>query len=511
MSYQLVVLMAGKSSRFQESGYEFPKALLYANSKLILNRIIEAFPNAFEVLVIAAKNQKKFIEQRLPEIAGGQKVRFTYIDQHDLGPTESVNRGRDYLNDDLPILITYCDLTTNLDDTKVVEDLLNFEAGAVVFTGFHPHTIRKPKFGYVKADGYNKIIEFKEKDSFSDNPLSENASTGIYSFRSKSVLIECIELQLINRAQVNGEYYLSLAINELVKSGRNASIRFVEYFACWGTPEDFEDYNHYARLQELCMNQDAGKRAKGDVKLFLAGGQGDRSKLHLDGYKALLPLSNCASNQLWSRSAGGLLQKEEIYFVAPIEVLNSINLDAHSEIVLKKIELKSKTKSSCETALIGLSEMSNINGPISIVASDNLIGFEEEVEIDKLDFDLLVWLSISYPIADLNSEQYSWALVSDSDRVEKLSVKHKPSDGNHWYTVVGNFTFASWELAHRLITVTLDDHHGNQELHLEKVIDTALNLGHKIKALLIPNYMSVGVPDEINLINYIKNDSYSRM
>ncbi len=503
--------MAGKSNRFQEAGYEFPKALLYANSKLIVNRIIDAFPNASEVLIIAAKNQKRFIELRLSEVVGGKKVKFTYIDQHDLGPSESVSRARDYLHESLPILITYCDFSTNLDDARFVEDLAKVEAGAIVFTGFHPHTIRRPKFGYVKADSRNRIIEFREKDSFSDNPLTENASAGIYSFRSKKILVECIDMQIANRVQVNGEYYLSLAINEHVKFGRSASIRFVECFACWGTPEDFEDYNLYARLQELCTHPDAGQRVKGDTKLFLAGGQGTRSKPLLDKYKALLPLSNSGRHQLWSRSAGGLLQKEEVYFVGPIEVLESIYLDAHSEVVLNKIELKSKTENGCETALIGLSAMSAVSGPVSIIASDNLLGFEQEIEISKLDFDLLVWLSVSYPIADLNSEQYSWALVSDSDRVEKLSVKFKPSDGNHWYTVVGNFTFVSQEVAQNLISATISNHHNRQELHLEKVIDTALNFGLKVKALLIPNYMSVGVPDEINLINYIKKDAYSRI
>jgi dTDP-glucose pyrophosphorylase len=511
MSYQLVVLMAGKSNRFQESGYEFPKALLYANSKLILNRIIDAFPNAYEVLVIAAKNQKNFIELRLAEVSGGEKVKFIYIDQHDLGPSESVSRARDHLNGKLPILITYCDFSTNLDDARFVEDLARFEAGAIVFTGFHPHTIRRPKFGYVKADSHNQIIEFREKDSFSDNPLNENASAGVYSFRSRDVLVECIDMQMTNRTQVNGEYYLSLAINELVKLGRSASIRFVECFACWGTPEDFEDFNLYARIQELCTNPEVGGKVTGDTKLFLAGGQGARSKPLLSNYKALLPLSNSGRHQLWSRSAGGLLYKEEIYFVAPIEVLDSVYLDVDSKVVLNKIELKAKTESSCETALIGLSTMSAVNGPISIIASDNLIGFEREIELNKLDFDLLVWLSISYPIADLNSEQYSWALVSDSNRVEKLSIKFKPSDGNHWYTIAGNFTFANYEIAHRLVSTTISNHQTRQELHLEEVIHTALNLGLKVKALLIPNYMSVGVPDEINLINYIKKEAYSRI
>lgn len=220
MSYQLVVLMAGKSNRFQEAGYEFPKALLYANSKMILNRITDSFPNACDILVIAANNQKRFVNLRFSEFTRRDKIEFAYIEQHDLGPSESIFRAQEYLNKNNPIVITYCDLSTNLDDSMFVEELNNFEAGAIVFSGFHPHTIRKPKFGYVKADSDNQIVEFKEKDSFSNSPLDEYASAGIYSFKSKEVLLSCLDLQMSNRSQVNGEYYLSLAINELVKSGK---------------------------------------------------------------------------------------------------------------------------------------------------------------------------------------------------------------------------------------------------------------------------------------------------
>lgn len=511
MSYQLVVLMAGKSNRFQEAGYEYPKALLYANTKMILNRIIDAFPNASEIVIVAAKNQKKYIETRFSAVSRIEIVKFIYIDQHDLGPSESVNRARDSLSEDLPIVVTYCDLTTDLDDSRFVGDLADSEAGVIVFTGFHPHTIRKPKFGYVKANSQNKVIEIREKNSYSDNPLNENASAGIYSFVSKNVLLKGIDTQISKKSQVNGEYYISLAINELVQSGHHASIRFIDFFVCWGTPEDFEDYNLYARIQELCAKPNIGGRVKGDTKLFLAGGQGTRSTPKLNNYKALLPLNNAGSHQLWSRSAGGIVPDEEIYFVGPTDVLNSIKLDDSSNVLLNEVPLNYVTDSGCKTALIGLNSIVNVDKPVSIVASDNLIGFDENIELSDIDFDLLVWLSVRYPIAELNSSQYSWVSVSDSDRVEKLSVKRKPIDGNHWYTVSGNFTFSNCKLAQTLISKTISNHKAKQELHLEEVINTALSLGLKVKALFIPIYMSVGVPDEIDLINYIKNETYSQV
>lgn len=507
--YQLVILMAGKSNRFQEAGYALPKALLKANSELIINRIIKSFKLAKKILVVAALNQELIIESQRSNIKSQADLEFVFIEQHDLGPSESLLRAEAQLHEELPIVVTYCDFAVEIDDLKMMEDFSEYDAQCVVFTGFHPHTIRKPKFGYVDIDMNNEILDVKEKTSFTDNPENENASSGIYGFKSKNLLMLGIHAQKNNLSQVAGEFYVSLAVNELVKMGRKVSALFTEKFACWGTPEDLEDFNQYSEIQKIILDSSFGRRVTGDTKLYLAGGRGLRSKKLTGDYKSLLTLKEEDNSQLWSRSAGGISNEERFFLIAPIEVHRNIFLPLRLDCSLTPITIQSQTSSACETALVGLKEMTGISGVVSMIATDNLMCFMENIDIRAIEFDLLVWLAVRYPIADLNSKQYSWALVSDTDRIEKLSIKNKPVDGQHWFTITGNFSFKSHELATNLIEEVLLADDGTRELHLEEVVDVAIKQGLKVKAFMIPQYMSVGVPDEIILFNYLRNGVYA--
>ncbi len=512
--YQLVILMAGKSNRFLEAGYGKPKALLEANEKRILNRIVDSFRNADEVLIIASDQQKLYLHDVDLGYCPSKEIISCFIEAHDLGPSESLLRARNQLSDSKPVVVTYCDLAVEMDDEVLISELDLFDATCVVFSGFHPHTIRKPKFGYIKADGENRIIEVREKTSFSDNPLKENASTGIYAFRSKDILIQSLNLQKEKTAQVNGEYYVSLAVDQLVQQGGAASIMSVCRFACWGTPEDLEDFNHYSKIQEIILGRDIGGRVLGATNLYLAGGQGERTR-HITGvYKSLLPLNEELGTQLWMQS-GGRVEEDDAesvsYFVSHPEVLNEIRGKEKFGKNLVTLPLNEQTKDACETAEFALKVIGECATPISIIASDNLVGFLNDTNLAEMDYDLLVWLAVSYPIADMNAEQYSWALVSDTDRIERVSVKEKPIDGNHWYTIAGNFTFKNIETAKELVSSARLERPAKKEQHLESVIEVAIKKGMKVKSLFIDNYMSVGVADEILLFNYLKNGTYSNI
>ncbi len=512
-SYQLVVLMAGKSNRFLEAGYRKPKALLEANGKLILNRIIDSFESADQVLVIASEKQKQFLSDINLGYGSLKNIVVCYIEEHDLGPSESLIRAQNLLSDSQPITVTYCDFAVVIDDQVLVSELEKNVATCVVISGFHPHTIRKPKFGYINADSENSIIEVREKTSFSDNPLAEKASTGVYGFRSKEALLEGLTLQKEKKAQVNGEYYVSLAVDQLVQAGKKASIMCVNRFACWGTPEDLEDFNHYSKIQEIINGNDTGGRVLGSTKLYLAGGQGERSR-HLTGkYKALLNLNEDLCTQLWTRSGGreSRAANELSYFVSYPQVLSEIKLPEDYCGQLISIPLDKQTEDACETVQVALRAIGNIVGPISVIASDNLMGFSSDSDLQQIEYDLLVWLAISYPIAELSPEQYSWALVSDTDRIGGVSIKEKPADGNHWYTIVGNFTFKDTETAVNLISEVKSKAREPKEQHLESVIKVAIDKGLNVKSLFVENYMSVGVPEEIQLFNYLQSGIYAEI
>ena len=53
------------------------------------------------------------------------------------------------------------------------------------------------------------------------------------------------------KMSINGEYYVSLVYNALIKDEKRALIYEIPFFLQWGTPEDLEDYVYWHRVFEI--------------------------------------------------------------------------------------------------------------------------------------------------------------------------------------------------------------------------------------------------------------------
>src|SRR3546814_16311517 len=61
-------------------------------------------------------------------------------------------------------------------------DRRNRDGCLFTHTGFHPHTLSSTKMAFVREVS-GQVVEVKEKESFTDDPFSEHASSGVYYFR----------------------------------------------------------------------------------------------------------------------------------------------------------------------------------------------------------------------------------------------------------------------------------------------------------------------------------------
>ena len=50
------------------------------------------------------------------------------------------------------------------------------------YSGLHPHSIYGNDYAFLKVDG-ERIVDIKEKESFTDKKIDEFASTGSYYFK----------------------------------------------------------------------------------------------------------------------------------------------------------------------------------------------------------------------------------------------------------------------------------------------------------------------------------------
>jgi dTDP-glucose pyrophosphorylase len=74
---------------------------------------------------------------------------------------------------------------------------------------------QNPNFSYVRMfEG--KIIEFVEK-----KVVGNFATTGVFYFRNKDVLLNCARWALVNNQSTNNQYYVAPSLNYLLTSGRS--------------------------------------------------------------------------------------------------------------------------------------------------------------------------------------------------------------------------------------------------------------------------------------------------
>ena len=85
----------------------------------------------------------------------------------------------------------------------------DFEAAVLLFESDNPN------FSYVRMFD-SKIIEFVEK-----RVVGNLATTGVFFFRNKEVLLECARWTFVNNQITNNQYYVAPSLNHILTSGRS--------------------------------------------------------------------------------------------------------------------------------------------------------------------------------------------------------------------------------------------------------------------------------------------------
>jgi len=241
---KIVIPMAGTGNRFVEKGYIDPKPLIKVNGKMIIEYILEMFDvekDEFDFICndvhLKTTNMRKVLKKLVP----GAKI--VSMPQHKLGPVYTVKAVYDLIDDNEEVIISYCDNPHLWDrkDFKKKMKLGKFDGCVLTHTGFHPHTLAHTKMAFVKGED-NILEEIKEKACYTDNPLNEHASTGVYYFRKGKYIKKYFDQAMEEDINYNGEYYVTLVYNLLVRDGLKVGYYDTPYVTVFGTPEEVENF-----------------------------------------------------------------------------------------------------------------------------------------------------------------------------------------------------------------------------------------------------------------------------
>ena len=246
---KIIIPMAGIGSRFIAAGYEAPKPVIKVNGKMIIEYILDMFNEEDEIVFIC--NEKHLEETNI------KSVLKTLVPQsivapmpvHKLGPVHTVQQVYDLIEDNEEVIVSYC-------DNPYIWNRKQFEAhvhdndldGCVLsHIGFHPHTLNNTKMAFMKErDGI--VAEIKEKESYTDNPMNEHASTGTYYFKKGSYIKKYFDLTMKKNINYNGEYYVTLVYNLLIQDGLRVGYYDTPFATVMGTPEEVENFEAWANI-----------------------------------------------------------------------------------------------------------------------------------------------------------------------------------------------------------------------------------------------------------------------
>ena len=494
--------MSGMSSRFSRSGYQLPKYMLNVDGKTVIQHIIELYPKDSEFIFIV--NDKNARDTNIIEILEDFDIpnkKTKVIPSHKLGPVYTVSHVFDWIDDDEQVVVNYCDFSIYWDYQgfeKFVNDT-QCEGCVICYTGFHPHMLGGDNYAFCKTEESNKILEVREKQPFTDNKMNEFASAGNYYFRKGKYIKKYFRQMMDADVNLNGEYYVSLIYNFLIKDELESLVYEVPNMLQWGTPLDLDMYLKWSEYYKKAMDGQKPSKIPNCVTALPMAGLG--SRFANEGYLDPKPFIKVNEKYMLNQSVRCLPETDGIIFGSLDSYKDILPLETYGDVVWLN---ETPPGQACTTEKI--LEQIPEDKSILVSACDNGMFYDS----DKLsglisdDTDVIVWSYTNNYTSYRNPEMYSWVLVDENDNVEEVGVK-KFFGGNpiEQHAVVGTFFFRNKEVyLNSLEKMYEDGSRVNDEYYIDSLINYSISLGYKVKNFMIDEYICWGTPNDLRIYEY---------
>ena len=500
---QLVIPMSGIGKRFKDAGYVLPKPFLQISGKPMVQHVVEMFPGVEDVLFIVNRDHYNDLSLNLK----GQLLKIVpnaeiaVIDNHKFGPAWAIERAREFIKLNVPVVVNYCDFACIWNFSAFREKLHSGIDGLIAtYSGFHPHMLRNAQYAYLRLDEFGNLVEIQEKLSFTSDPMSEPASSGTYGFGTGQILLDAVDAQIADDDSYAGEFYSSLTFKNMVSSGKIIKKFEIDRFFQWGTPEDFEDFKWQKDFYSFVSTQN--KRISNVNRIeILAAGAGKR---FVDsGYsipKPFLPLGNSSLLQRAIESLGKPENSIGILLQDSCEIPNEEVVQLmKSEVVTRRIS--GLTRGQAESALVSLS--SEEKGSCIIGTCDSLIFPTSDTNLKAQKQTIGVWVNEPSDFAISHPNQFGWVTLNSANEVTRSWVKAAPNTDDTVYVISGTFFFGDDQEGVVLIESFLQTNTlVNGEYYLDSVLVFAQEAGWKILGFKPEWFVSLGTPDEYETHRY---------
>lgn len=240
----ILVPLAGKDTAFLEAfGQIKPFVKIKGKSliELTLKRLSFDFKNLIFVGLKEYDNKFK-MGKKLYSIFG-DNIKIVWTERVTDGCAASCLLAKEYIDNEDELLIYLGDIYfTNIDPLKF--DIKNHKEDIAGIIPVVHRKISDRAWGYVYLDDKGKVREVKEKET---NPLSINATVGLYYFRKGREFVKYISqmIEANDRVSYNNLFYVGPVYNYFIKDSKKISISKLEDIFILGTPQDIKDFQKH--------------------------------------------------------------------------------------------------------------------------------------------------------------------------------------------------------------------------------------------------------------------------
>lgn len=495
--------MSGMSSRFTQSGYTIPKYLVKVDGKPIIKHIIDLYPKNSEFIFIlnSIHRETTDIVNLLDWYVENKKI--LTIPVHKKGPVYTVSQVFNYINDDEPVIINYCDFSMywNYYDFEKFQNDSNCDGCVVSYKGFHPHMLGGDNYAFCKTNDYNEILEIREKQSFTDDKMSEHASTGTYYFKKGKYIKKYFTELMSRNIHINGEYYVSLVFNLMIQDKLLNLVYEVEHMLQWGTPLDLDMYLKWSEYYKKTLVGQQKMQLPDTVTLIPMAGSGRR--FSSEGYKTSKPFISVNGKPMFSQAIKCLPQTDYNIF-ATLKEHNFVFNDKRKRD--KHIIIDRVLPGQACTVEKMLSKINNKQS-ILISACDNGVFYDNDKLFDLINDvsnDIIVWSYRNNYTSYYNPNMYSWLDVNSDQYVERVRVKEYPYNNSlNEYAIVGTMFFRNKCIyLNSLKSLYRKNISTNNEFYIDNLLNESIELGYTVKNFEVENYICWGTPNDLKTYEY---------
>lgn len=243
-----ILPMAGAGSRFQMVGYQQPKPLLPVHGRPMFIEAVECLPKSDNIVFVCQKSHLELypISQMVKDTWNGTTIAIDYVTEGQACTCEiAIKEAAIPL--DKPILISACDNGVYYDILKYNKLVENTDIDVIVwaFTNNPTGKLYPHMYAWLDVDSDGRIHDVSIKKPFTDKP-NTYAIIGTMFFRTGSLFMEGLDDIYRDNNRTNGEFYVDNILQPLIKKGYRVHVFEVDYYLCWGTPNDYKTYIYWA-------------------------------------------------------------------------------------------------------------------------------------------------------------------------------------------------------------------------------------------------------------------------